>query len=253
MQEVTDSVIHDHVDRMIEETRVRAEAEGVPFELDTPELRADPFRQLKEGGRCEITGRQFDLSPPTNGSVNPDTPTLGKDHSNGEAEDEGESDGIIEAHVKRMIEIARFKAEAEGAEFFFGTEWHHRHAVRVLESERKETGRDFGPDFPQTEITTFRFRGEFYHDADSAHLAILATGRLLSFKTDMMFKSDPLCTVEIFGTLENMLAALWTIPDGHVMWETVQPIEEYTGERTYGQDEAREPPIEPEYPDTPTA
>ena len=138
----------------------------------------------------------------------------------------------IEAHVGRMIEAGRDRAEAEGVPFLFDTPWHHRQAVRVLKDEHELTGRDFGPSMPTTEITTFRFRGEFYHDAASAQDAIMGTGWLLSFKTELMYKADPLCTVEVFGSLGDVLAALETITDGHVMCETIQPIEQYTGERT---------------------
>jgi len=84
------------------------------------------------------------------------------------------------------------------------------------------------PDGP----TTYRFRGEFAKDAVAAQVALARTRQLLSFTTELLRHDVPLCTIEFFGTKIDVLAALLPITDGHVMLETLQPIEQYTGEWT---------------------
>ena len=94
------------------------------------------------------------------------------------------------------------------------------------------------PDSP----TTYRFHGACAVDACAAHVALADTRQLLGFTTELVDFGQPLCTIEFLGTKKEVLAALLPIIDGHVMYETLQPIEQYTGERT---DEVRE--LFPEY------
>ena len=84
------------------------------------------------------------------------------------------------------------------------------------------------PDGP----TTYKFRGEWAQDAPAAQVALARTAQLLSFTTELDRHYEPTCTIEFFGTKIDVLAALLPITDGHVMWESLQPIEQYTGERT---------------------
>lgn len=85
------------------------------------------------------------------------------------------------------------------------------------------------PDGP----TTYRFRGEFAGEACAAHVALALTRQLLSFTHELVSFGQPMCTIEFLGTKKEVLAALLSITDSHVMCETLQPIEQYTGERTY--------------------
>lgn len=45
----------------------------------------------------------------------------------------------------------------------------------------------------------------------------------------------PDCELEFStrATFDEIVAALKKVPDGHVMWQTVKPIDEYTGDRIY--------------------
>ncbi len=138
------------------------------------------------------------------------------------AEDEDQS--IFEAGL--MVWREALKEELEVLEIID----RGRNPVNYLFSGRDAPAKDPAdlPDSP----TTYRFRGECGSDACAAHVAIAPTGQLLSFTTELLEFGVPLCTIEFLGTKKEVLAALLPITDGHVMCETLQPIEQYTGERT---------------------
>jgi hypothetical protein len=66
-------------------------------------------------------------------------------------------------------------------------------------------------------------------DACRAHGVVF--GNFEDFKDSVSFASD--------ATIDALLAVIETVPDGHVMFQTLQPIETYTGKRDYERERTR--------------
>jgi len=84
--------------------------------------------------------------------------------------------------------------------------------------------------------TTFKVRAETFGDALRFQEIFIRTSP--DNKMDMHIHVDRLLglTVITFKTTmsrKDILKLLHRIQDGHVMWETLQPIELYTGERDF--------------------
>ena len=91
-----------------------------------------------------------------------------------------------------------------------------------------------------TKPTTYKLRADCA--ADFAALASLVAESPHGFAAISALRAGafPVCVIEITttATLAELRALLATIDDGHVMLETVQPIERYTGERAKSLDES---------------
>jgi hypothetical protein len=92
--------------------------------------------------------------------------------------------------------------------------------------------KDFGkPKKPK--LNTYKFRAEsltdalyFYGASKSIH------GRLITNPINE-FNPDVVCIFQSKNSLETIINEMKKIQDGHVMWQTVRPIDQYTGERNY--------------------
>lgn len=93
--------------------------------------------------------------------------------------------------------------------------------------------------------TNYKFRAECIADAYNVinKLGKLSHEALQEVKIIPIFMDGlrlPDCEVELKTSLHfiALLTQLRDIPDGHVMLESVQPIEKYTGERIYSRSES---------------
>ncbi len=90
----------------------------------------------------------------------------------------------------------------------------------------------------------FKLRAEAWMDLVSLADALFPHGRpprkfsSLSIVVTYDASDLPEFVMELTSTLtlEELLDVIWQLEDGHVMYETVQPIERYTGERVRDRD-----------------
>ena len=83
-------------------------------------------------------------------------------------------------------------------------------------------------------MTTYKFRAEILPDA----VKFLNKSKGYNFViTQMKLKGKPIPDVEIKFvsglTLTEIICIMQGIEDAHIMWQTIKPIAEYTGERDY--------------------
>lgn len=83
-------------------------------------------------------------------------------------------------------------------------------------------------------VRIFRFRAEYIVDA-RALLRRIPSRSLISFDSITLEQlPDVVCQIKVRGfNLEAMREFCRTIPDGHVMLQTIQLRKQYTGERNY--------------------
>ena len=104
------------------------------------------------------------------------------------------------------------------------TTWHERATAQVH--------------IPKTEanLTTYKFRCEFPHDAWAFHQAALEYIYTMHLEADHEGPggTEPVVTVEVAGiSMDELRTIMESISDGHVMVETLETPENYTGERNY--------------------
>ena len=85
-------------------------------------------------------------------------------------------------------------------------------------------------------MTTYKFRAECIQDVD---LFTILIGELATnLKTEMDFPeldwaADVVVTFDSELPIEEIIIIMNGVDDGHVLYQTVQPIEKYTGARDY--------------------
>lgn len=95
-------------------------------------------------------------------------------------------------------------------------------------------------------ITHFKMRAEYSHDIMEFLKKAFGAMQSFNFQKDQndrnnslpVFFGFPDCEIDFttHATLLQILKILNDIPDSHVMYQTLKPIEDYTGERVYGLD-----------------
>ena len=82
----------------------------------------------------------------------------------------------------------------------------------------------------------YKFRAETVADADKWIIALHVSGAgVESIHVRLVDELTPDVVVTFYSndTLDEIRDVMRHVVDGHVMWQTVQPVAEYTGERDY--------------------
>lgn len=83
----------------------------------------------------------------------------------------------------------------------------------------------------------YKFRAETIVDIEKWLSALRTNGAMLVDSIHVQSISRELPDVEVTfysdDTLDDIRDVMRHVVDGHVMWQTVQPVAEYTGERDY--------------------
>ena len=126
---------------------------------------------------------------------------------------------------------------------------HHQHEENDMTQRGNENGLYMGPmtaderataqariPKAEAELTTFKFRCEFPHDAAEFYRVANEHIYTMTIEADHKVPGglDPEVTVEVGGiSLDELRTIMATIVDGHVMVETIELVENYTGDRKY--------------------
>lgn len=98
--------------------------------------------------------------------------------------------------------------------------------------ERTTGGRWLPAPSPSESICIYRFRAEYMVDAIS--LLMMARCHVIRATFELGELPDVSAEIIVRGlTLEDMRGLCRTVKDGHVMLQTMQPFESYTGKRDY--------------------
>lgn len=90
-------------------------------------------------------------------------------------------------------------------------------------------------------VTRYRFRAESPADI-GALLAFHGKDRFCFQQLEITIdRGEPICSFSSTMTLDEIRRSMWRVIDGHVMAQTVQLADEFTGERDHDQ----EPPPSP--------
>jgi hypothetical protein len=88
--------------------------------------------------------------------------------------------------------------------------------------------------YPWTPSGTFRFRAEFRLDALMFWNALPSDKAIRYTLIQKAPFPDQLCEIQVHDLdLDQLRQICRSIPDGHVMLQTLQPAAAYTGERNY--------------------